>query len=63
MTKTIFTDFGPLTLLYQDKTGGLEAFSPEQRQWISINPKENAILLNTGDLLEIMTSGHLPAAL
>ena len=52
-----------MTLLFQDKSGGLEVFSPEQQKWTEIVAKEGAILLNTGDLLEILTSGHLPAAL
>ena len=57
------TDYGPLTLLFQDKVGGLEVFSPNVCKWIEATPKDEALLLNAGDLLEILTSGHIPAAL
>ena len=57
------TDYGPMTLLYQDNTGGLEVKCPKTSKWVRITPNENAIILNMGDLFEIMTSGHIPSAL
>ena len=57
------TDYGPMTLLYQDNIGGLEVKCPKTSKWVGITPNENAIILNMGDLFEIMTSGHIPAAL
>ncbi len=58
----IFIDFGPLTLLFQDKMGGLEVFNHTCKAWIKVAPEEGAILLNLGDIMEILTNGRLPAA-
>ena len=52
-----------MTLLYQDSNGGLEVKCPQTSKWIEITPNESAIVLNVGDLFEIMTAGHIPAAL
>lgn len=50
------TDYGLLTLLYQDESGGLEVRSP--RGWISAPPLPGTFVCNIGDMLERMTGGH-----
>lgn len=55
------TDYGPLTLLYQDPMGGLQVHNESNDQWVTVVPVQDAILLNLGDLLEILTSGCLPS--
>jgi isopenicillin N synthase-like dioxygenase len=52
-----------LTLLYQDQLGGLEVFNHQKTEWITVVPEQDAVLLNTGDILEILTSGQIPATL
>jgi isopenicillin N synthase-like dioxygenase len=50
------TDFATLTLLFQDETGGLEV-KDVNGYWIPVQPIHDAIVINTGDLLEYWTSG------
>lgn len=45
------SDYGTLTLLFQDDVGGLEVLNTEG-QWISAPSVPDAILINTGDLTE-----------
>lgn len=47
------TDF--LTVLCQDKVGGLQLM--EGDRWVSVNPNPNALLVNIGDLFEA-SIGH-----
>ncbi len=49
------TDYGVLTILRQDKVGGLEVKS--RGGWIAAPPVENAFLCNIGDMLDRMTGG------
>ena len=58
-----FSDYGPMTLLFQDESGGLEVFIHQLSKWIHVNPKPEAISMNIGDIFEILTGGRLPAAL
>ncbi|TPX35299.1 hypothetical protein SmJEL517_g02338 [Synchytrium microbalum] len=55
------SDYGTITLLFQQDVGGLEALlraSPqEEPKWVPIPPRKNAIVVNTGDLLEFWTAG------
>ena len=44
------SDYGSITLLFQDTTGGLEVKSP-QGTWVRATPIENTIVVNAGDLL------------
>ena len=37
------TDYGPMTLLYQDNSGGLEVKCPKTQKWVKIQPKENEV--------------------
>ncbi|ODN05209.1 hypothetical protein Ocin01_01492 [Orchesella cincta] len=54
------TDYGILTLLFQDNMGGLEVKSVSGK-WVPANPIPGTILLNTGDLLEFWSGGKFPA--
>lgn len=45
------SDYGTLTLLFQDSIGGLEVFNPNLG-WLQAAPLSGAILINTGDLME-----------
>lgn len=49
------TDYGFLTLLKQDNTGGLQIKS--QGHWIEAPPFKNTFVCNIGDMLERMTGG------
>ena len=45
------SDYGSLTLLFQDNVGGLEVLSAEGK-WIAAPAIPGAVLVNTGDLLQ-----------
>lgn len=49
------TDYGTLTLLFQDNSGGLEVQNGAG-EWVPAPPVENAIVINTGDLLARWTN-------
>lgn len=49
------TDYGTLTLLFQDDSGGLEV-QDQSGKWIPAPPVEGAVVINTGDLLERWTN-------
>ncbi|GAA6060597.1 hypothetical protein JCM10212_004576 [Sporobolomyces blumeae] len=44
------TDFGTVTLLWQDATGGLEVTGPDG-QWAPVHPKPDTFVINIGDIL------------
>ncbi len=50
------TDFGVLTLLYQDNSGGLQIKS-KRYGWIEAPPIADTLVCNTGDLLQRWTAG------
>jgi isopenicillin N synthase-like dioxygenase len=52
------TDYGSITLLFQDEVGGLE-LQDAQGGWISAPPVPRAAIVNTGDLMERWTNGRL----
>ena len=49
------TDYGCITLLAQDNTGGLEVLTKDNR-WISAPPVEGALVVNIGDLMQRWTN-------
>lgn len=53
------SDFGTLTLLFQDDVGGLEIEDPHQLgQFRVVEPVEDAVLVNVGDLMERWSNGR-----
>ena len=50
------TDYGLLTLLAQDRHGGLQVRGPSG--WIEAPPIEGALVCNIGDMLERLTGGR-----
>jgi isopenicillin N synthase-like dioxygenase len=50
------TDYGLLTILKQDETGGLQVQS--QARWIEAPPVSGTFLCNIGDMLDRMTGGR-----
>jgi len=56
------SDWGSITLLFQDNVGGLEVQNVGG-EWVQATPIEDAIILNSGQLMELWTGGKLHAAL
>jgi isopenicillin N synthase-like dioxygenase len=52
------TDYGTLTLLFQDSVGGLEV-KQNNGEYISAIPIEDSIIVNVGDLLQRWTNDRL----
>nr|QEI21529.1 aminocyclopropane-1-carboxylate oxidase [Litchi chinensis] len=51
------TDAGGVILLFQDdKVGGLQIL--KDGQWIDVQPLPNAIVINTGDQIEVLSNGN-----
>lgn len=49
------TDYGLLTILHQDKIGGLEVHTPQG--WISAPPIDGTFVCNIGDMLDYISGG------
>jgi isopenicillin N synthase-like dioxygenase len=54
-------DWGFLTLLLQDSTGGLQARPPRSPEWVDVPPLPGALVVNVGEMLEVATHGYLVA--
>merc|ERR1719487_981353 len=50
------TDYGLLTLLYQDAVGGLHVLNAVSKEWIHCPPIRGAFVVNIGDMLARWTS-------
>jgi isopenicillin N synthase-like dioxygenase len=46
------TDYGCITLLWQDQNGGLQVQDRTTKQWLEAKPVPGTIVINVGDLLE-----------
>lgn len=51
------TDMSCITIVYQDDIGGLQVRSKEG-QWMDINPHENTLVVNIGDLMQAWSNGR-----
>ncbi|KAL0358947.1 UNVERIFIED_CONTAM: Gibberellin 20-oxidase-like protein [Sesamum angustifolium] len=51
------TDMSCITIVYQDDIGGLQVRSKEG-QWMDINPHENTLIVNIGDLMQAWSNGE-----
>lgn len=49
------TDYGCITLLYQDQSGGLQVLN-KQEQWIDAPPIKGSFVVNIGDLMQRWTN-------
>lgn len=54
-------DWSWLTILLQDDIGGLEVQS-NNGDWVPVEPQDNALFVNLGELMEIFTNGRYCAA-
>lgn len=54
------TDYGLITLLAQDRCGGLQVRT--DRGWIEVLPIEGTLVCNVGDMLERLTRGRFVSA-
>jgi isopenicillin N synthase-like dioxygenase len=55
------TDYGLLTMLYQDDVGGLQV--KRGSEWLDVPYVPNSFVVNVGDMLERLTSGRYVSAL
>lgn len=51
------TDYGLLTILRQDATGGLEVRLPSTGEWVDAPPVPGSFVCNVGDVLERVSGG------
>uniref|UniRef100_A0A0D9XPX3 1-aminocyclopropane-1-carboxylate oxidase n=1 Tax=Leersia perrieri TaxID=77586 RepID=A0A0D9XPX3_9ORYZ len=60
------TDAGGLILLFQDdRFGGLQMLRNDgghDGRWVDVQPVENAIVVNTGDQIEVLSNGRFKSA-
>ena len=50
------SDWGTLTVLYQDGTGGLEVFDRDEDDWMTVPVVAGSFIVNVGDLMEVWTN-------
>ncbi|APZ42968.1 isopenicillin N synthase family dioxygenase [Acidihalobacter ferrooxydans] len=56
------TDYGSITLLWQDDAGGLEVLARDG-QWLAVPPRPEAVIVNIGDLMQRWTNDRLRSTL
>jgi len=56
-------DYGSITLLFQDDTGGLEVFDYESKEFIRATPIPGTIVVNAGDMLQRWSNDYLKSTL
>lgn len=56
------TDYSSFTILDADPLPGLQLVSPDN-EWVDVIPDEDAVLMNVGDLLAILTNNVWPSTL
>jgi isopenicillin N synthase-like dioxygenase len=56
------TDFGCITLLWQDSSGGLEVRAPSG-EWLAAKPIDDTLVVNIGDLLSRWSNNRLRSTL
>ncbi|KAI1498976.1 Clavaminate synthase-like protein [Biscogniauxia marginata] len=57
------TDFGAITLLLQDESGGLEVYDRTADAWMAVEPNPDSYVVNIGDMLSIWTRGAYKSTL
>ncbi|KAI3504160.1 hypothetical protein L1887_32705 [Cichorium endivia] len=57
MGTTKHTDHGFITVLLQDEIGGLQIL--HQNEWIDVPPTPGALVINIGDLLQLISNDKL----
>ncbi len=56
-------DASLLTILSGGSAAGLELYQEEEKQWVTVAPQENELVIGVGDLFEAMTQGQFKSAL
>ncbi|XP_057866740.2 naringenin,2-oxoglutarate 3-dioxygenase [Cryptomeria japonica] len=56
------TDPGTITLLLQDKVGGLQVTRDDGKSWVTVEPIEGAFVVNLGDQMHVLSNGIFKSA-
>lgn len=56
------TDPGTLTILLQDKVGGLQATKDDGKTWVTVEPIDGAFVVNIGDHMHVLSNGIFKSA-
>lgn len=56
------TDPGTLTILLQDKVGGLQATKDDGKTWVTVEPIDGAYVVNLGDQMHVLSNGIFKSA-
>ena len=57
------TDFGSVTVLFNEGLGGLQVLRPGTREWEYVRPRPECAVINLGDALVKMVGGRLKSAM